>query len=148
MVQLAIFFQIFFTFINAIKYCVQQGEGNCNLAIVGGTRCKYKVTLEITEAIYLQRLLAAGNYVDWTQVKIFNNTCHEIGSYNKRPTQDTAIYSELPWAVVITHLVTDGDYNNVGICYSNYCYRGHFACHREHAGGLWWYNICMHGFPC
>ncbi|KAK3368500.1 hypothetical protein B0H63DRAFT_534752 [Podospora didyma] len=85
--------------------------------------------------------------MSWQRALVFDNTCKEIGSHAD-PNEGSAIYSQLPSTVVVTHLHFNDDYNQIGFCYAGWCYQGNFVCqwYIDNNNDDW--NICRHAFPC
>ncbi|KUJ20756.1 uncharacterized protein LY89DRAFT_730770 [Mollisia scopiformis] len=98
--------------------CSGQGEGNCQLSFVGIPR---------TDCITYDNMLTCGEAITWTDAYIFDYACNQIGNA-PYPAQGLAIYSELPWTVVITFLTQGGpnnaflDFRSIGFAYAAYSY--------------------------
>jgi hypothetical protein len=91
------------------NWCLSTGPGTCNLNIVG-----HPVISNDGE-----------KYVEtWTRINIFDHACNLIGYLNS-PLQGIAIYSELPWTVVITE-IRNGE-RNFAFCYAGTCYDSGFT---------------------
>lgn len=111
------------------NWCEGQGPGACQLNIMGQPSytnggSKYAIL--------------------WSNATIYDHTCKTLG-YVERPMQHMAVYSQLPWTVVLTYLRTDSQYFE--FCYDGTCYEGDFWCSTQDEYSMTTIE-CLHAFAC
>lgn len=117
--------------------CSPTAPGICTLRIAGPLS-NYDSHLE-------------GGQCTWENAYIYDKDCNEIGHLAKYPiSQGDAVFSELPYAVVMT-LLYEGkgqDYNHIGMAYGSYSWDGVAACQLNGTVDTMPINWCLHTFPC
>ncbi|EEA29079.1 hypothetical protein PMAA_038610 [Talaromyces marneffei ATCC 18224] len=132
--QLKIELLILVTLTNLLQFveaswCLGTGVGTCNLNIEGNP------------------VIANGDYQyveTWTAVNIFDNQCNLIG-YLNNPIQGVAIYSQLPYTVVLKSFKNAS--RNFTFCYAGKCYVNSFTFQEMDQDG---YSVidALHAFNC
>ncbi|OKL57519.1 hypothetical protein UA08_06909 [Talaromyces atroroseus] len=111
------------------SWCLATGPGTCNLNIEG--------TPVINEKTYRYSEV-------WTGINIFDHACNLIG-YLEKPVKNVAIYSELPWTVVITEIQNND--RNFAFCYAGTCYDNGFTYNSFDEDGSGTIE-CLRAFDC